>query len=584
MMELSPFVFRFLNPGKNYACLLHTISLKKYYFPFEKYRKVLSDIKKGKDTEIIKKLKEDRFLVEDLEEEKRFFINKVRRIARELPLLKHASYIVVTDECNLRCKYCFFEGNISRFEGPITERDVDFIVNKIRKLSEKTKEFRVIFYGGEPLLYPKIVFEIVDSLSDLKNVRFSVITNGCLINKNLAKEMKKRKISVGLSMDGDLYSNKLRVYPDGKEVFWDSLRALSILKKEGVRVSVSCTISRENVHRLPKIVEFFWNLGINSIGFNIMLRTKSNNPFIPNPKITAYFLFKAFKRCWELGIYEDRIWRRRWEHFISESFRFFDCPAMSGGTVDFYKGIWGPCQAFFTVKRYIKEQREEIDELYKEFRKCSPVFNDGCILCEAVGICGGCCPFDIYIKEGGIFGVNRNFCVIMKEMLRYLIDFYYENFVSLRRIRRASECRFEDIEKLMEGMTMDKEVKNFMDVERIKDVEDFIGENLRNEEMGSGGMYIIFHKEEPVGWANLVPIDPFRKVFEVGIYIKKDFRRKGFGRMLIEEIIREARKKGFNLLVARIKKGNESSKKFFESLGFRRLKFEKDKEIYVRKP
>ena len=68
-------------------------------------------------------------------------------------------YLLVTDECNLDCKYCFFEGNLRRtskrnfMKIDTALRSVNFFINHATaNLYTKKERLRVVFYGGEPLL------------------------------------------------------------------------------------------------------------------------------------------------------------------------------------------------------------------------------------------------------------------------------------------------------------------------------------------------------------------------------------------------------------------------------------------------
>jgi len=74
-----------------------------------------------------------------------------------------------------------------------------------------------------------------------------------------------------------------------------------------------------------------------------------------------------------------------------------------------------------------------------------------------------------------------------------------------------------------------------------------------------------------VGWASLSKWSEKRAysdTVEGSLYVKKEYRRQGIGKRLLEAIIQEGQKAGFHSVMARIAKGGETSIHLCESLGF----------------
>ena len=91
-------------------------------------------------------------------------------------------YIIVTNECNMKCPFCYNYYNNENF----TKKsiiDVDKAVNIATKGYKISKDkyipfTDVIFHGGEPLLYPDIVYEIYSKIKEKReDMRFSIQTN-----------------------------------------------------------------------------------------------------------------------------------------------------------------------------------------------------------------------------------------------------------------------------------------------------------------------------------------------------------------------------------------------------------------------
>jgi len=77
-----------------------------------------------------------------------------------------------------------------------------------------------------------------------------------------------------------------------------------------------------------------------------------------------------------------------------------------------------------------------------------------------------------------------------------------------------------------------------------------------------------------IGWASLSrwsDRNAYAGTVEVSLYVKEEFRGRGTGRKLLEEIIREGEKSGFHTVIARINTGNEVSIHLHKSVGFENI-------------
>ena len=61
--------------------------------------------------------------------------------------ITHVSF-VMTEECNLRCEYCFYNKNPKRTNWETSKRLIDWLVEQ----GGDTKGFHIQFFGGEPML------------------------------------------------------------------------------------------------------------------------------------------------------------------------------------------------------------------------------------------------------------------------------------------------------------------------------------------------------------------------------------------------------------------------------------------------
>jgi uncharacterized protein len=119
----------------------------------------------------------------------------------------------VAHDCNLRCKYCFAsDGNFGEekmlmpFE--VAKASIDFLI----KNSKNRYNLEVDFFGGEPLMNFEIVKKVVNYARNIeekykKNFRFTITTNGMLLDDEKIDFINKEISNVVLSLDGRKFVN-----------------------------------------------------------------------------------------------------------------------------------------------------------------------------------------------------------------------------------------------------------------------------------------------------------------------------------------------------------------------------------------
>lgn len=114
----------------------------------------------------------------------------------------------IAHDCNLRCKYCFastgdFGASRSLMSLEVGKKAIDFLIKK----SENRKNLEVDFFGGEPLMNFEVVKKIIkyarkqEKIHD-KNFRFTITTNGILLDDEKIDFINKEMSNVVLSLDG----------------------------------------------------------------------------------------------------------------------------------------------------------------------------------------------------------------------------------------------------------------------------------------------------------------------------------------------------------------------------------------------
>jgi len=116
--------------------------------------------------------------------------------------------LMIAQDCNLRCKYCFGDGGSYGQEravmSPETGRKaVDFLIEK----SGPRKHLEMDFFGGEPLMNMKTVKAVTEYVHQReketgKNIKLTMTTNGMLLNDENIKWLNDNNFAVVLSLDG----------------------------------------------------------------------------------------------------------------------------------------------------------------------------------------------------------------------------------------------------------------------------------------------------------------------------------------------------------------------------------------------
>ncbi len=114
----------------------------------------------------------------------------------------------IAHDCNLACKYCFagegeYHGRTALMSLEVGKKSLDFLVAN----SGNRRNLEVDFFGGEPLMNFDVVKEIVKYGRELekthdKKFRFTLTTNGVLLNDDIMEFANKEMANLVLSIDG----------------------------------------------------------------------------------------------------------------------------------------------------------------------------------------------------------------------------------------------------------------------------------------------------------------------------------------------------------------------------------------------
>ena len=176
----------------------------------------------GKSEEEILTALKDRYQEEDiktaleecavLKKEQMLFTEDVYEKAidsfKDRPTVVKALCLHIAHDCNLACRYCFAEegeyhGRRAMMSYEVGKQALDFLIAN----SGNRKNLEVDFFGGEPLMNSKVVKDLVaygrsQEKIHNKHFRFTLTTNGVLLNDEIMEFANKEMDNVVLSIDG----------------------------------------------------------------------------------------------------------------------------------------------------------------------------------------------------------------------------------------------------------------------------------------------------------------------------------------------------------------------------------------------
>ncbi|MBQ6945562.1 MAG: FibroRumin system radical SAM peptide maturase [Ruminococcus sp.] len=370
-------------------------------------------------------------------------------------------YFILSEQCNLACKYCFLGNNDSNKRHNFSsenmtvetaDKAIDFFVKQMKEsgLDSEENQAAIIFYGGEPMVNYDVLKYVATKINSmrstvkcLRNAEMSMVTNGLLLNEERILELQKLGVSIAISIDGVTEeANAMRVDVAGNPVFDRILKTLNQCKKIGANVSLSVTLSEETVKDTQNVLKLIDEYGIKSLGFNIMM--SSDTFVLPQSynEQAAQFIIDEFVELRKRGIYEDRMMRKL-KAFTKAQVYFSDCGATGGGQIVISpNGQVGICHGCLFDKKYFVSDIEDKDFIaindptFIEWSRLTPLNNEECYSCPALGICGGGCPINaMYLKPGNsIHSLDERFCVHSKKTLEFFIHDLY------RVITKGSDC------------------------------------------------------------------------------------------------------------------------------------------------
>lgn len=344
----------------------------------------------------------------------------------------------IAHDCNLACRYCFAEegeyhGRRALMSFEVGKKALDFLVAN----SGSRVNLEVDFFGGEPLMNWQVVKELVAYGRSLeephhKKFRFTLTTNGVLLNDEILEFVNKEMANVVCSIDGRKEINdKMRPFRSGQGSY--DLIVPKFRKVAQTRNQMNYYVRGTFTHHNPDFAEDVKHLA--DLGFQQI----SVEPVVAQPEddyaIRPEDLPRLLEEYDKLAL---ELLKRRKE---GKGFNFFHfmidlqggpCVAkrLSGcGSGTEYLAVtpWGdfyPCHQFVGQEKFLLGNVDEgitNTAVRDEFKCCNVYAKDKCRKCFAKFYCSGGCAANAYNFSGDINGAYEIGCELQRKRVECAI-------------------------------------------------------------------------------------------------------------------------------------------------------------------
>ena len=382
--------------------------------------------------EDVRKLKEnERLFTQDI------FSDKASRLKNNSKVIK-ALCLHVAHTCNLNCSYCFasqgkYQGERAIMSADVGKRALDFLIEN----SGTRKNLEVDFFGGEPLMNWDVVRELVAygrkrEKEENKNFRFTLTTNGMLIDDDVIDFCNKEMHNVVLSLDGRKeVHDKFRVDYAGRGSYNNIVpKFQDFVKKRGDK---NYYMRGTFTHNNPDFTNDIFHMA--DLGFSEL----SMEPVVCSPDDPSALTEEDIKTVF--GQYEilakEMIKRKKngngftFYHYMID-LEHGPCiyKRLSGcGSGTEYLAVtpWGdlyPCHQFVGDDKYLMGNIYDgvtNTELRDKFKKCNIYSRPDCADCWAKLYCSGGCAANAYHATGDITGIYEPGCRLFRKRIECAI-------------------------------------------------------------------------------------------------------------------------------------------------------------------
>ena len=344
----------------------------------------------------------------------------------------------IAHTCNLNCSYCFasqgkYHGDRAVMSFEVGKRALDFLIEN----SGTRRNLEVDFFGGEPLMNFEVVKQLVEYARSIekekgKNFRFTLTTNGLLIDDDVIDFANREMSNVVLSLDGrkDVH-DRYRVDYAGNGS-WERIvpKFQKLVEARGGKnYYMRGTFTHANPDFLEDIKQML-DLGFTELSMEPVVSAPGDEGELTEEDMPV--IFEQYEKLAELMLERDREGR---------PFTFYHYMIDLTGGPCIYKRIsgcgsgteymavtpWGdlyPCHQFVGEEKFLLGNVWDgvtNTEAQCDFASCNVYAREECRSCWARLYCSGGCAANAYHSTGSVRGVYKYGCELFKKRMECAI-------------------------------------------------------------------------------------------------------------------------------------------------------------------
>lgn len=344
----------------------------------------------------------------------------------------------IAHTCNLNCSYCFasqgkYHGDRAVMSFEVGKQALDFLVAN----SGTRRNLEVDFFGGEPLMNFQVVKDLVAYARSIehdtgKNFRFTLTTNGMLIDDDVIDFANRECSNVVLSLDGRKeIHDRFRVDFAGNGSWEKIVPKFQKLVKErgGKGYYMRGTFTHANPDFLEDI-KVMLSLGFNELSMEPVVAAEGDPSALTEKDLEI--VMEQYEKLAELMI------QRRKE---GNPFTFYHYMIDLTGGPCIYKRISGcgsgteymavtPWGDLYPCHQFVGEEKFRLGDIWKgventkiqdDFIACNVYARKECRNCWARLYCSGGCAANAYHATGSVRGVYESGCKLFRKRMECAI-------------------------------------------------------------------------------------------------------------------------------------------------------------------
>ena len=344
----------------------------------------------------------------------------------------------VAHTCNLNCAYCFasqgkYHGDRAVMSFEVGKQALDFLIEN----SGTRRNLEVDFFGGEPLMNFDVVKQLVAYARERekeagKNFRFTLTTNGMLIDDDVIDFANRECSNVVLSLDGRKeIHDRFRVDYAGRGSWEQIVPKFQKLvqARGGKEYYMRGTFTHANPDFL-KDIEVMLDLGFTELSMEPVVCAPGDPSELTQEDLPI--VMEQYEKLAELML-------RR--HREGRPFTFYHYMIDLTGGPCIYKRISGcgsgteymavtPWGDLYPCHQFVGEEKFRLGDVWQgvtnpeiqgEFAKCNVYAHPECSDCWAKLYCSGGCAANAYHSTGSVTGVYKYGCELFKKRMECAI-------------------------------------------------------------------------------------------------------------------------------------------------------------------